>query len=114
MDLAVDGELFGVRILQAVFPRTLQDEIRGLIELGSRRNAVQARQGAQIFVTCRAAGFAAHQRELRLGKEGLVAPGGTNLHGQRDGNREDKAGASEQGSTSQPGRDSRIRDPTLY
>ncbi len=88
MDLAVDRELFGVNVLQAVFLRALQDEVRGLIEFGGRGNAMQARQGAQIFVTSRAAGFAAQQRPLRFRKYGLLTLSRADLHRKSGGKRE--------------------------
>jgi hypothetical protein len=82
VDLAVDGELFSMNVLQSIFLRPLQDEVRGLIELRGRRDAMQARQGAQIFIRRRAAGFVAQQRPLRLRQKRPLRRSRAGLHGQ--------------------------------
>jgi hypothetical protein len=80
LDLAVDRKLLGVHILQAIFLRAPEDEIRRLIELRRSRNAVQSRQGAQIFVRRTTAGLVAQVRPIGIRQEGMLSPcsGGLN------------------------------------
>ena len=72
MSLPVNRELLALYLRQSVLARPLQNEARGLVELGGGRDAMQTSQVAQIFIRRDAAGFIAKLDPFFGGKKRLL------------------------------------------
>src|SRR5664279_61693 len=69
---SVDDELLTVNVGEAVLARTLQYELRCLVEVRSCRYTMQAGQVAEIFIGRSPAGFLSKHRPLTSGKKRLL------------------------------------------
>ncbi len=72
VNLAIDGELLCVCIVQAVFLGAHQHELRCLVELRRRWYPVQPRQAPQVLIRSHTARLIAHLCPLGLRKKGLL------------------------------------------
>jgi hypothetical protein len=100
VNLAVDRELLGMNILQAILLGAREDEVRSLIEFGGGRHAVQTGHSAQIFVWRCAARLIAQHRPLLIRQKGALRPGRATDHRQQHGRGGGEGGCSAQRVTS--------------